>query len=64
MPLVDGVAVARYARSRAGLPVFLVTDYPHLMVCIAEPIEPAPIAFTEPLDYESFAEELGRAVGQ
>lgn len=52
MPHADGVAVARYARSRAPqIPIFIVTGYPELLTrlddLIATRIFPKPLAYPE-----------------
>ena len=58
LPHADGIAVARYARSRdPRVAVVLVTGYPQLAQAEqaqSEPIEPPPQVVTKPLDYESF----------
>ena len=66
MPFADGVAVMRYARSRrADRPVFVVTGNPNLVARtgVAEPLDPAPVVLTKPLDYETFSEQLRFALG-
>lgn len=52
MPHADGVAVARYARSRnPRIPIFIVTGYPELLTrlddLIATQIFPKPLAYPE-----------------
>jgi two-component system response regulator MprA len=64
VPHVDGVAVAEFARSRApGLPVVIVTGYPHRVVRLGERMDPVPIVFTKPLDYARLTDELRRVIG-
>src|SRR4051812_36598948 len=48
MPYADGMAVARYARSRrADLPVLVITGYPHL-VTKEEELDPALMVLSKP----------------
>ncbi len=59
MPLADGLAVTRYARSRRpNLPVFMITGNPVLVTRAPENITPAFVVLTKPLDYEIFLEQL------
>jgi CheY-like chemotaxis protein len=52
LPNVDGLTVARYARSRRhDVPVVIVTGYPHLLLQAPDPLDPAPTVFTKPIDY-------------
>ena len=63
MPGADGIAVTRYARSRrAGVPVFVVTGSPFLVTRAAQSIDPPPIVVTKPLHYDTFSEQLRRAL--
>ena len=58
-PHADGLAVARYARSRRpGLPVFLVTGYPDLVARSEDGLAPPPVVHTKPVDYDALMEEL------
>ncbi len=52
LPLCDGAAVARFARSQhAGLSLIVLTRYPNLLT--PETFGgPAPLVLTKPLDYE------------
>ncbi len=60
IPHADGMAVARYARSRrADLPVLFITSYPDL-VPRGDALDPAPTVLNKPLDYARLAEELQR----
>ena len=60
---VDGLTIARYARSRfQELPVVVVTGYPHLLHA-GEPLEPPPILFTKPVDYAELTRTLDRITG-
>ncbi len=57
MPLVDGMAVARYARSRRPeMPVVFVTGYPQLAA--AGRLDPAPAVHTKPVDYRELRRHL------
>ena len=62
LPLADGLAVARYARSRrAGMPVVMVTGDPR---SLARASASAPLAgpyrvITKPLDYAELVLHLG-----
>ena len=63
LPHADGLAVGRYARSRrAGIPIFVVTSYPHsfekAMVWNEEPI----VSFTKPLDYPDLLRRLASSL--
>jgi CheY-like chemotaxis protein len=58
VPLADGTAVARYARSqRPGLRVVVVTGYPNLLVREAFG-NPPPLVMAKPLDYAQLLQEL------
>jgi CheY-like chemotaxis protein len=58
IPLADGTAVARYARSqRPGLRVVVVTGYPNLLVREAFG-NPPPLVMAKPLDYAQLLLEL------
>jgi DNA-binding response OmpR family regulator len=49
---VDGLAIARFARSqRAGMAVLVLTGYPHLFHPDAFADGPAVTVFTKPIDY-------------
>jgi DNA-binding NtrC family response regulator len=62
MPHADGMAVARYARSRRpNLPVFVVTGYPHLVAPGGSlSIEPPPVVHAKPIDYARLSSDLRR----
>lgn len=54
MPLVDGLAVARYARARRpGILVVFVTGYPQLAE--SGRLDPAPTVHTKPVDYRELS---------
>jgi CheY-like chemotaxis protein len=58
IPLADGTAVARYARSqRPGLRVVVVTGYPNLLVRDSLG-NPPPLVLAKPLDYARLLHEL------
>jgi two-component system response regulator MprA len=64
MPHVDGMSVARYARSRSPqMPIFVTTGYPNLVDAAPMDAELTPPAFvhTKPIDYQRLAEELRHA---
>jgi len=65
MPHADGVAVAKYARSRRpGLPVVVVTGYPEMVAPGAnQSLVPPAIVHTKPVDYGSLRDELRRCIG-
>jgi two-component system response regulator MprA len=59
IPHVDGVAVARYARSRrSDIPVIYVTNHPDLVGRTPWTLSPPPLVLTKPLDYDEFANAL------
>ena len=62
MPHADGMAVARYARSRRpSLPVFVVTGYPDLVAPGGSlSIEPPPVVHAKPIDYVALSGDLRR----
>lgn len=61
MPLVDGVAVARYARARRpDMPVVFVTGYPQLAG--AARLDPAAGVQTKPIDYPELSRWLREAL--
>jgi DNA-binding NtrC family response regulator len=54
----EALAVANYGRSlRADLPVIFITNYPQELVSRSK-LEPAPILFTKPLDYETLCRAI------
>jgi two-component system, NtrC family, nitrogen regulation response regulator GlnG len=58
IPLGDGAALARYARSQAsGVRVIVLTRYPNLLVPAAFGAQP-PLLLTKPLDYPRLLEML------
>ena len=60
----DGLAVARYARSRRPLMrVFLVTGRPHALSSAAEPHDEPLHVLTKPLDYPDLLARLDAALG-
>lgn len=62
MTEVDGLSVARFARSqRPGLPIFVVTGYPNLL-CAKDFGEPSPIVFTKPIEYDQLSAQLANAL--
>ena len=62
LPHVDGMVVARYARSRfPEIPVFVVSSYPEVVVQ-APALDPPAVLLTKPLVYHELTDELARAV--
>ncbi len=60
----DGLAVARYARSRrSAMPIFLVTGHPTLVSQSEEPIAEPLHVLTKPLDYPDLLRRLAAALG-
>lgn len=52
LPYADGLAVAHYARSRrAGVPIFVVTGYPHSLENVDSWTGDPFVLLTKPLDY-------------
>jgi two-component system response regulator MprA len=63
LPHVDGIAVARYARSRrSGVPIVVITGHPHLALGLSPPIVPSPLVLTKPLDYGPFAAAISNVL--
>lgn len=55
MPHADGIAVARYARSRKPrIPIFIVTGYPELLTRLDDLIDCDTRVFPKPLAYLEF----------
>jgi two-component system response regulator MprA len=65
LPHADGLAVARYARSRRALmPVFILTSYPQSLTRSVDDLDRPPIILlTKPLDYEGFLRALTTSLG-
>lgn len=64
LPHADGLAVGRYARSRrAGIPIFVVTGYPHSLESAAGPLDEPIELMTKPLDYADLLRRLARVLG-
>jgi len=64
LPHADGLAISRYARSRrAGIPIFVVTGYPHLLEGSAESSDGPIEVLTKPLDYADLLRRLASALG-
>jgi len=62
LPHADGLAVARYARSRrAEMPIVLLTGDPRTLAkaSAAAPLEGATLVITKPLDYAELVRHLG-----
>jgi CheY-like chemotaxis protein len=59
MPHADGMAVARYARSRSpAMPVILLTVYPELVPALQAGFDPPLVLHTKPIDYARLREVL------
>ena len=60
----DGLAVARYARSRRPLMhIFLVTGHPNALSAAADRFDEPLHVLTKPIDYLDLLARLGSAVG-
>lgn len=63
LPHVDGITVARYARSRdPEMPVILTTSYAHQALAAEKEMRPRPAVFAKPYEYQRLAEEIERLV--
>ena len=63
LPNVDGLAVARFGRSRCvGLPLIIVTGYPQQAAKAEKEMVPPPLVLTKPFDYPVLSRELQRIV--
>ena len=61
LPVVDGLVVAAYARSRAPrLPLILVTSYPEVVRDLKAKLDPSPVMLMKPLNYVELTAELAR----
>ncbi len=59
----DGAAIGRFARNqRPGLPVLVLTGYPHLLDPHAFAGGPPPLLFTKPVDYAALRATLHDAL--
>lgn len=64
MPGVHGVEIVRAARrTKATAPVFVVTAYADSPACRVASDAGATAVLGKPLDYDRFADALGRALG-
>jgi two-component system response regulator MprA len=62
LPHVDGIAIARYARSRdASLPVVIMTGYPHRAEGASPAIMPPLVVLTKPFEYQALTSALAQA---
>lgn len=62
LPHADGLAVARYARSRsATMPILIMTGYPELVP--QDELGTPTVVHSKPVDYAALLEDLRRAVG-
>jgi two-component system response regulator MprA len=63
LPHVDGIAVARYARSVSpGIPVIITTSYSHQAAVAERGMDPRPTIFAKPYEYPKLAAEITRLV--
>lgn len=63
LPHVDGIAVARYARSLdAEMPVILTTSYAHQAAAAEKEMRPPTASFAKPYEYKRVAEAIERMV--
>jgi two-component system response regulator MprA len=60
MPFADGIAVARYARSRRpDVVVVVLTSYPHLATPLEDgSFDPPPVVLTKPIEYAALRAAL------
>ncbi len=64
LPHADGLAVARYARSRRpAVALFVVTGYPHSLASAVDPLDEPVHVMTKPLDYADLLSRLAGALG-
>jgi two-component system response regulator MprA len=64
LPHADGLAIARYARSRrASMALFVVTGYPHSLASAVDPADEPVHVLTKPLDYANLLTRLAAALG-
>lgn len=64
MPQVDGVAVARLARTRSpAMPILLITAYPELAQRLEDCAAPSPTVFTKPINYAALVAALSAIQG-
>ncbi len=66
LPFADGLAVARYARSRrTEMPIVLLTGDPRTLAraSASAPLEGAVLVITKPLDYADLLRHLGVVLG-
>ena len=66
LPHADGLAVARYARSRgADMPIVLLTGDPRTLAkaSAGAPLQGATLVITKPIDYAELVRHLGAVLG-
>jgi two-component system response regulator MprA len=64
LPHADGLAIARYARSRrSAMPIFVVTGYPHSLAGAVPPLDEPVHVLTKPLDYPDLLRRLVATLG-
>ena len=64
LPHADGLAIARYARSRrTAMPIFVVTGYPNALEAAVPPLEEPLHVLTKPLDYPDLLRRLVATLG-
>lgn len=63
LPHVDGIAVARYARSLdADMPIILTTSYAQQAMAAEREMRPPPAIFAKPYEYRALQAEIERMV--
>lgn len=64
LPHVDGIAVARYARSLdPKIPVILTTSYVQQAIEAEKHVVPAPSILAKPFEYPALRQEIQRLMG-
>ncbi len=64
LPHADGLAVARYARSRrTAMPIFVLTGYPNSLAAAVPPLDEPVHVLTKPLDYPDLLRRLVATLG-
>ncbi len=63
LPHADGLAIARYARSRrASVAIVVVTGYPAALASAVHPVDEPVHVLTKPLDYPALLTRLAAAL--
>jgi two-component system response regulator MprA len=65
MPHVDGISVARYARSRrANISLIYVTNHPDLLAKEALSLAPPPVVLTKPIELTTLESALAQVTSE